>query len=112
MSNPVVWKKIPVTYSAFGVSGGNMVLKAEDVFISYQDFKEGGRAEMFEVMNVALTGDTRRDDETALYVNDKWMILWGDHRKAYEKVFPDKKKCIALYKKLKPKYGCEKWSTD
>lgn len=107
------WIKVPVRSNGFEMVGGNFILENEDVLISYQDFSEGGRADVFEALNIMLTGDTRQDDETALHdrTTDKWHILWGDHRKAYEKAFPDLKKCLAVYNKLKPKYNCEKWSS-
>lgn len=113
MKTNIAWKRIPVQEGIFGISGGNSILSGDGFYISYQDFTKGGRAELFETLNVALTGDMRRDDETALHdeVTNKWHILWGDHRKAYEKTFPDKEACLAVYKKLAKKHNCDKWST-
>lgn len=109
----VKWEHIPVSYGMFGPRGGNYILTADWGIISYQPWEaENTGRNVFEDINVALTGDTRQDTETALHDGKTWRILWGDHRKAYEKVFPDLEACIKLYETLKPKYGSTKWSTD
>src|SRR4030067_2172246 len=96
-----LWDKIPVELTPFGSSGGNLVLDGKGWRISYQDFEEGGRILVLEDIAEKVTGDTRRDVETALYYDEHWFILWGDHRKEYEKAFPKGlKACIAVYKKL------------
>lgn len=116
MSKQIVWHKKPATYTMLGVQGGNWLYKPRSNsrwFISYQDFSGGGRDEFMEVLNTVFTGDSRRDDETALYDGRVWRILWGDHRRAYEKAIPNGLEgCIKTYEKLKPKHGCKKWSTD
>lgn len=110
----VIWKKIPVREGMLGLTGGNRVLSGKGFYISYQDFSKGGRSEVFEDLNTLITGDSKKDIETALYdeETDKWMILWGDHREAYEEAYPSKKRCLEVYKKLAPKYRSAKWSTD
>lgn len=112
------WKKMPVTPNIFGtMSGGNYILQSDDIFISYQPWEDvDTRDDIFEGLATMLTGDDTKSDETALKYEidgkDVWCILKGDFRKDYEKLFPDKDKCIAFYKKMKPKHGFDKWSTD
>jgi len=110
----VKWRKIKETPSIFGgMGGGNYVLSNKDIMISYQP---NIRDNIFEDIGTMLTGDDTKSDETALMFDengkDVWCVLKGDWRKDYEKLFPDKKKCIAFYKKMKPKHGFDKWSTD
>lgn len=114
----VKWYKMPLSPNIMGtMSGGNYILESDDIFISYQPWKDiNARDDVFETLNTMLTGDDTISDETALKYTkngrDVWCILKGDFRKDYEKLFPDKKKCIAFYNKMKPKYGFDKWSTD
>lgn len=104
---------MPIKQTMFGRGGGNYILQNDDVLVSYQPWKEvSGSNNMFEIVATAITGDDTVSDETALMCDDTWYILKGDWRKEYEKLFPDKKKCIAFYKKMKPKHGFDKWSTD
>ena len=106
------WHKMPVTYSILGVGGGNYVLKDDGIRISYQPWKENPNHNFIEPIMTMMTGDNTQSEETALRTGGVWRILKGDWRKEYEKLFPDVEKCIAFYKKMKPKYGFDKWSTD
>lgn len=106
----IKWEKIPEKTSPFGgTSGGNYVTYLDGGYISYQPERKDNLLEDIAEM---LTGDSTKSDETALYDGDKWRVLWGDHREAYEQVIPKgMEACVELYKKLKPEHGAAKWSS-
>jgi len=92
---------------------GNLILSSNWGRISYNpNTKIGhGNNAITELGNMILGEEKLTDgEETALYANGDWMILTGDFRKEYEKVFPDLNKCKEIYDKNKEKSG-NAWST-
>ena len=92
---------------------GNSIISTADMYISYNGMPNlGGRSQWLTDMANALNDEPMHEtSETALRTNDKWYILMGDHRGEYQKLFPDKKKCLAYYKKQKAHLRSN-WSTD
>lgn len=89
------------------ISGaGNSILEGEDFYISYNPCPGMG-LRMF-------MGDGG-SDETALVIegeDKKFLILNGDYREEYEKLFPfGLEKCIEFYEKHK-KESQSSWATD
>ena len=88
------WEKTP---------SNNVILKADWGYISYNpstgiSHQLAGMAT--ELLNILGEG-VKDGEETALYhkKSEVWRILTGDFRKEYEKVFPDFKVCLEVYKK-------------
>ena len=104
-----------IKFRATGV--GNEVIMNNEMRISYNPNPNAGvRGEMFLGManNIkSLLGEEKMDEsaETALYTGDIWYILIGDHREEYKKLFPNKKKCLAYFKKHEKQLR-NNWSTN
>ena len=83
--------------------GPNEILRAKWGRVSYNPNTGNGHfmaGAITELLN-AFGKNVKDGEETALYDGKVWRILTGDFRKEYEKVFPNLKKCITVYKKNK-----------
>ena len=92
-------------------AGNNVILMNEKVKVSYNPDTGAG---MLGGVSQAIGGITgnKEGEETALIGKDGlWRILEGDFRKEYEKVYPNWKKCLAVYNKHKEE-SRSGWSTD
>lgn len=94
--------------------GNNIILKADWGYISYNPqtgISPLGRS--FTDLLTLFGRDVKDGEETALYVeeDDNFRILTGDFRKEYERVFPNKEKCLKVYNKFKKEYR-NNYSTD
>lgn len=91
---------------------GNYILSTDWGRVSYNPNTATGHMGIFITHLLNDLGQNVEDgEETALYADDIWMILTGDFRKEYLEAFPNKKKCIAVYKKYKKKFR-NNYSTD
>lgn len=70
---------------------GNQILEGDGFTVSYNPDCSAGLAGIFD----ALLG-INQDEETALVVGDKFLILDGDHRAEYERL-EDLKSCVEYF---------------
>lgn len=95
--------------------GNNMILTKGNLTVSYNPIAGVGNGNplghIAQMIGGMFNGEDKPQEETALHDGKTWRILLGDFRKEYEEVFPDLKKCIAVYDKHKEAHRSG-WSTD
>ena len=92
------WERVPVEYTPLGAVGGNYIMSNEDVMVSYQPWDKPDDFILNDMVDAMTGDDSRAIPETALHnkLTDEWLILKGDHRKAYEKAFPNLNECLIV----------------